>query len=319
MTLSDLAGYRVKLRNPVCGPYREYRVCGMPPPSSGGIAVLQMLGILAPFDVGAMGPDTFWSVHFMSEAGRLAYADRDQYVADPNFVAVPAGLLDPAYLRERSRLISTTQSLGRASAGIPGPQRGKVSGTHAAIELPATSHISIVDGDGNAVSMTTSIESAFGSGLMTEGGFLLNNELTDFSFVPNESGLPVANRIEAGKRPRSTMAPTVVYDRDGRVFLVAGSAGGPAIVNFVVKTLLGVLDWKLDPQAAIALPNVGSRNGPTELERDTASAALAPKLEALGHATLVHAQNSGTQAIARTPHGWIGGADPRREGVVRGD
>ena len=228
MTLSDLAGYRVKLRDPVCGAYREYRVCGMPPPSSGGIAVLQMLGILAPFDVGAMGPDTFWSVHFMSEAGRLAYADRDQYVADPDFVAVPAGLLDPAYLRERSRLISTTRSLGRASAGIPAPQRGKVSGTHAAIELPATSHISIVDGDGNAVSMTTSIESAFGSGLMTEGGFLLNNELTDFSFVPSESGLPVANRIEAGKRPRSTMAPTIVYDRDGRVYLVVGLARAAA-------------------------------------------------------------------------------------------
>jgi gamma-glutamyltranspeptidase/glutathione hydrolase len=319
MTLSDLAGYRVKLREPVCGPYRAYRVCGVPPPSSGGIAVLQMLGILAPFDVGAMGADTFWSVHFMSEAGRLAYADRDQYVADPEFVAVPGGLLDPAYLRERSSLISTARSLGRASAGNPAQQRGKASGTHAAIELPATSHISIVDAEGNAVSMTTSIESAFGSGLMTEGGFLLNNELTDFSFLPSENGQPVANRIEAGKRPRSTMAPTIVYDRGGRVYMVVGAPGGSAIVNYVVKTLLGVIDWKLDPQAAIALPNAGSRNGPTELEAGTAAATLAPKLEAIGHQTWVQPESSGVHAIVRTRDGWIGGADPRREGVVRGD
>jgi len=319
MTLADLVRYRAKLREPLCGRYRAYRVCGMPPPSSGGIAVLQMLGMLERYDMAAMGPDTFWSVHFMSEAGRLAYADRDRYVADPDFASVPTGLVDPAYLRARSSLIGTTRTLGRASAGNPpGTPAGRF-GEHAAIELPATSHISIVDADGNAVAMTTSIESAFGSGLMTEGGFMLNNELTDFSFVPSEGGMPVANRIEGGKRPRSTMAPTIVYDRAGRIFLVAGSAGGPAIVNFVVKTLLGVLDWKLDPQAAIALPNVGSRNGPTELERDTASAELAPKLEALGHTTLVHAQSSGTQAIARTAQGWIGGADPRREGVASGD
>jgi gamma-glutamyltranspeptidase/glutathione hydrolase len=266
-----------------------------------------------------MGADTFWSVHFMSEAGRLAYADRDRYVADPDFVDVPKGLVDRAYLRARASLIETTRSLGRARAGNPAGTAAGRFGEHAAIELPATSHLSIVDADGNAVALTTSIESAFGSGLMTEGGFLLNNELTDFSFVPVEGGLPVANRVEGGKRPRSTMAPTIVYDREGRVVLVAGSAGGPSIVNYVVKTLLGVLDWKLDPQAAVALPNVGSRNGPTELERDTASAELAPKLEALGHRTLVHAQNSGTQAIARTPQGWIGGADPRREGVASGD
>ena len=319
MTLSDLAGYRAKLREPVCGRYRAYRVCGMPPPSSGGIAVLQMLGMLEPYDIGAMGPDTLWSVHFMSEAGRLAYADRDRYVADPDFANVPKGLVDPTYLRARSLLIGTTRTLGRAPAGNPPGTPADRFGEHTAIELPATSHISIVDADGNAVAMTTSVESAFGSGLMTEGGFLLNNELTDFSFVPTEGGMPVANRIEPGKRPRSTMAPTVVYDRDGRVFLVAGSAGGPAIINFVVKTLLGVLDWKLDPQAATALPNVGSRNGPTELESDTASAELQPKLEALGHRTLVHAQNSGTQAIQRTPQGWVGGADPRREGVASGD
>jgi gamma-glutamyltranspeptidase/glutathione hydrolase len=319
MTLADLARYRVMLREPVCGPYRSYRVCGMPPPSSGGIAVVQMLGMLEPYDMAAMGPDTFWSVHFMSEAGRLAYADRDRYVADPDFVDVPAGLVDPAYLRERAALISPTRTLGRAAPGNPACASTARFGRDASIELPATSHISVVDADGNAVAMTTSIEAAFGSRLMTEGGFLLNNELTDFSFVPVDGRVPAANRVEAGKRPRSTMAPTIVYDRSGRVVLVAGSGGGPSIVNFVVKTLLGVLDWKLDPQAAIALPNDGSRNGPTELERDTASATLAQKLKALGHTTLVSTQNSGTQAIARTPKGWIGGADPRREGIAAGD
>jgi gamma-glutamyltranspeptidase/glutathione hydrolase len=319
MTLSDLASYRMKMREPVCGQYRGYRVCGMPPPSSGGIAVLQILGILASFDMAAMGPDSFWSTHFLSEAGRLAYADRDRYIADPDFIAVPAGLVDPAYLHRRSQLISPMRSLGSATAGNPASSSGTGFGTHAAIELPATSHLSIVDGDGNAVAMTTSIESAFGSGLMTEGGFLLNNELTDFSFVPVEDGMPVANRIEGGKRPRSTMAPTIVYDRSGRVFMVVGSPGGSAIVNYVAKTLLGVLDWKLDPKAAIALPNVGSRNGPTELEQGTTAAALRPKLEALGHKTLVQEQNSGVHAIVRAPEGWIGGADPRREGVVRGD
>jgi gamma-glutamyltranspeptidase/glutathione hydrolase len=319
MTLADLAGYRVKLREPACGQYRAFRVCGMPPPSSGGIAVLQMLGILSPFDIGAMGPGTFWSAHFLSEAGRLAYADRDRYVADPDFVAIPEGLVDPAYLRLRAQLVGTTRSLGRASAGTPTPPAGKEFGTHAAIELPATSHLSIVDADGNAVAMTTSIESIFGSGLMTEGGFLLNNELTDFSFAATKDGMPVANRIEGRKRPRSTMAPTIVYDRNGRVFMVVGSPGGSAIVNYVVKTLVGVIDWKLDPQAAIALPNVGSRNGPTELEQGTAAVALRPKLEALGHRTVVHELNSGVHAIVRAPGGWVGGADPRREGVVRGD
>ncbi len=189
----------------------------------------------------------------------------------------------------------------------------------AALEFPSTSHISIVDAEGNAVAMTTTIEDTFGSRLMTEGGFLLNNELTDFSFVPSENGQPVANRVEAGKRPRSSMSPTIVYDRAGRIYMIAGSPGGSAIINYVVKTIVGVLDWKLDPQAAIALPNFGSRNGPTELEKETAATALEPKLRALGHETRVIEQTSGLQAIVRTRDGWIGGADPRREGTVRGD
>ena len=321
VTLADLAGYRVKVREPVCGAYRAYRVCGMPLPSSGGLTVLQMLGILEPYDVAAMGPVSLWSVHFISEAGRLAFADRSVYMADPDFFTPPAGLLDRGYLAERSQLIRVDASMGRAAPGTPPdrPARRVAYGEDVALEFPSTSHLSIVDADGNAVAMTTTIEDGFGSRLMTEGGFLLNNQLTDFSFAPTENGKPVANRVEPGKRPRSSMAPTIVYDRAGRVHMIAGSPGASAIINFVAKTLVAVLDWGLDPQAAIALPNFGSRNGPTELEAGTSAAALAPKLEALGHRTRVVEQPSGVHAIVRTRTGWIGGADPRREGTVRGD
>ncbi len=322
LSLADLAGYRIRVREPVCAKYRAYRVCGMPLPSSGGPTVLQMLGILEPFDLKAMGPLSLWSVHFISEAGRLAYADRDAYMADPDFYAPPAGLLDRAYLEQRSQSIRTTGSLGVARPGSPpepAATKKAVYGEHAALEFPATSHVSIVDRYGNAVAMTTTIEHAFGSHLMTAGGFLLNNELTDFSFAPADNGKPVANRIEPGKRPRSAMAPTIVYDRSGRVYMVAGSPGGPAIINYVVKTLVGVLDWNLDPQAAAALPNFGSRNGATELEQDTAAAALAPRLQALGHETRVMEQTSGIHVIVRTRTGWAGGADPRREGTVKGN
>ena len=322
LTLADLAAYRIVVREPVCGPYRGYRVCGMPPPSSGGITLLQMLAMLEPFDVAAMGPASFWSVHFMSEAGRLAYADRGAYIADPAFVAVPDGLLDPAYLAARGALISPLATLGRATPGDPPASapalRRRAAATDATLELPSTSHLSVVDGQGNAVAMTTSIEDAFGSRRMTAGGFLLNNQMTDFSFVPEDDGRPVANRVEPGKRPRSSMAPTIVYDRGGRVFMVVGSVLGASIINLVAKTMLGVVDWKLDPQAAVALPNFGSTNGPTLLERDTPVAGLAPKLEALGHTVQVVALTSGTQLIVRTPAGWTGAADPRREGTVRG-
>jgi len=323
ITLADLASYRVVVREPVCDTYRHYRVCGMPLPSSGGVTVLQMLKILEPYDLKAMGLQSFWSAHFLSEAGRLAYADRGVYEADPAFYAAPAGLLDDGYLHARSALITTTGSLGTAPPGTPPTQtegaRKVAWGKDAALEFPSTSHISVVDRDDNAVAMTTTIEDAFGSRLMTRSGFLLNNELTDFSFAPTDNGKPVANRVEAGKRPRSSMAPTIVYDRAARVHMVAGSPGGSAIINYVAKTLIGVLDWGLDPQAAIALPNVGSRNGPTELEADTQAVALAEKLRALGHEVQVMDHTSGLQAIVRTKKGWIGGADPRREGIVKGD
>ena len=326
MTEADLAAYKAKVREPVCGIYRVYKVCGMPLPSSGGMTVLQILGVLEPFDIHALGAGSLMSVHLFSEAGRLAYADRDQYLADPDFVTPPPGLIDPAYLRQRSALIKFDASMGRAKAGLPEvvPEaRRKAArvdfGVDNALEFPSTSHISIVDRYGNALAMTTTIEDAFGSRLMTKSGFLLNNELTDFSFAPVDDGKPVANRVEAGKRPRSSMAPTIVYDAKGQVYMVAGSPGGSATINYVAKTLVGVLDWGLDPQAAIDLPNIGSRNGPTELEKNMAAVALEPKLRALGHETLVMEHTSGLQAIVRTRSGWIGGADPRREGTARGD
>jgi gamma-glutamyltranspeptidase / glutathione hydrolase len=323
LTTRDLAGYRVVAREPVCGGYRGYRVCGVPPPSSGGIAVAQILGMLEPYDVASMGVESFWSVHFITEAERLAFADRDAWIADPAYVSPPPGLLGARYLHRRSMLISALSSIGHA---LPGDPRRAIArpaeigwGIGAAAEFPSTSQLSIVDREGNAVSMTTTIEDAFGSRLMTEGGFLLNNELTDFSFAPVVDGKPVANRVEAGKRPRSSMSPTIVFDHHGRLFAVLGSAGGSLIINDVAKTLIGIIDWHLDPQAAIALPNFGSRNGPTELEKDTSVVALEPRLRAMGHPTRIIVDPSGLQAIVHTATGWIGGADPRREGVVKGE
>ena len=321
LTHADLAGYRAIEREPVCGVYRRHRVCGMPPPSSGGTTVLAILGMLEPYDVASMGPASFWSVHFVSEAGRLAFADRNAFVADPAFADVPAGIVDPGYLRERSRLIRATASLGRAAPGDPPRERARrvAYASADAAELPSTSHLSIVDGDGNAAAMTTSIEDAFGSRLMTAGGFLLNNQLTDFSFEPAVDGKPVANRVEPRKRPRSSMAPTIVYDPAGRVRLVVGSPGGSSIINYVTKAILATVDWKLDPQAAVALSNFGSRNGPVELEQDTPVAALADRLRALGHDVSVLPLTSGAGAILRERGTWAGGADPRREGTARGE
>ncbi|MFI4904513.1 MAG: gamma-glutamyltransferase [Burkholderiales bacterium] len=323
LTLADLADYRAIAREPVCGRYRRLRICGMPPPSSGGIGVLQTLTMLERFDIAAMGAGSLWSVHFIGEAERLAYADRQRYIGDPAFVNVPAGLLDPAYLAARARYLRSDRVFGRALSG--NPPRTRSAGRAVdyadgdAPEYPSTSQIVVVDAMGNAVSMTTTIEDQFGSRLMTRGGFLLNNELTDFSFEPAAAdGRPVANRVEPRKRPRSTMAPTIVYDATGRVAMLTGSPGGSAIVGYVVKTLVAMIDWGLDPQAAAAFGNFGSRNGPTELEADTPVAALAPKLRAMGYEVRVGVATSGVQAIARTRDGWIGGADPRREGVVGG-
>lgn len=314
---ADLAGYQVREVDPLCAPYRTFRVCSMPPSSSGGIAVLQMLGMLTPRDMAAVQPASLQAVHLLAEAGRLAFADRNRWVADDRYVDVPvAGLLDPAYLAARGKLIRTDRSMGTAEAGTP-PGIKTAYADDPVDEVTGTSHIAIVDGDGNAVSMTTTIENFFGSRLMVRG-FLLNNQLTDFNFNPVESGRVVANAVAPGKRPRSSMAPTLVFRGSGDLHLVVGSPGGSQIINYVAKTLIATLDWNLDIQAAIALPNAGSRNGPTEIERGTAGEALAAHLAAMGHEVQTLDMTSGLHGIMRVNNGWQGGADPRREGMAKG-
>jgi len=332
---ADLAAYVPKQREPICTDWQAvYRVCGFPPPSSGHLAMMQILGILErlpsqvnPLQAGIPGAD--W-LHAYTEAARLAYADRALYVADPDFVAAPGGdwkqLLDGAYLQQRAALIGA-RSMKSASPGQP---PGTARSAHAPMpEQPeyGTSHISVVDGDGRAVAMTTSIEAAFGARVMADGGtglpggYLLNNQLTDFSALPADAaGRPVANRLQPGKRPRSSMSPTLVFDRrDGRLLMTLGSPGGPAIIHFTAKTLLGTLQWGLDVQSAIDLPNFGSFNGPTVLEAGRFPEATIEVLRGRGHTVAEIELTSGVQAIQRTPGGWRGGADPRREGVVRGD
>lgn len=319
---SDLAGYVARLRAPVCLPYRGYRVCGMGPPSSGGTTVLQILGLLAHFDLAAMAPNSAEAVHLFAEASRLAYADRDLYIADPDFVAVPVnGLLDPGYLKSRAALIDSQRAAPEVVAGRPPGAHQATWQSAASPELPATSHISVVDRDGNAVALTTSIEFAFGSALMVRG-FLLNNQLTDFSFAPERDGQLVANRVEAGKRPRSSMAPTIVFDPQGRLAMVVGSPGGSRIICYVAKTLIATIDWNLDIQAAVDLPHRCNRGGATELEQDTAIAGVEAALTARGHTVETRDMNSGLHAIHITYDGGAprlrGAADPRREGRAIG-
>ena len=327
LTVADLNGYRAKVREPVCRDYRVWTVCGMPPPSSGGIAVAQMLGIFEHRNMQALAPTADGlnaeAVHLFAEAGRLAYADRNRYVADTDFVALPgnsfAPLLDKQYLAQRGMLIGE-QSMRHAQAGVP--QGWQVAwGNDTSPELPSTSHMSIVDEKGNAVAMTTTIENAFGSRQMVDG-FLLNNELTDFSAVAEDDNGPVANRVQPGKRPRSSMAPTFVFEKGtNNLVLAIGSPGGSSIINYVAKVLIGTLDWGLDMQQAIDLPNIGSRNGPTELEQGRVSSTLVNALKARGHEVLLDEQTSGLHGIMRMRDKgiWFGGADPRREGIARGD
>ncbi len=318
LSLADLAAYRAKARPPVCAPYRAWRVCGMPPPTSGGVTLLQILGALAPLPVARYAPGSPEAVHLISEASRLAYADRAKYLADADFVAVPvAGLIDAGYLRRRSALIRWGATLGRAVAGSPRGREGRLvpAGEH---ESPSTTHLSVVDGAGNAVAMTTSIENVFGSRLMVRG-FLLNNQLTDFSFRPERDGVAVANRVEPGKRPRSSMAPTLVFDGEGGLVLSLGSPGGSRIIAYLAQALIAMLDWRLGVQEALSLPHHVNRNGATELEQGSALEALVPALAALGHRVKVRALNSGLHAIRVSAAGLEGGADPRREGVALGD
>jgi len=325
LTAADIAGYKAKEREPLCSDYRIYTVCGMPPPSSGGVAIAQILGILENSKIGDYAPVngviTADAIHLMSEAERLAYADRNRYVADTDFVPLPgkgaSGLLDKSYLRQRATLIGD-KSMGRARAGVPAEV--KVAwGDDTALDKPSTSHLVVVDGFGNGISMTTSVEDAFGSRQMVDG-FLLNNQLTDFSWDSVDENGPIANRVQPGKRPRSSMAPTLVFDKQTKkLVLAAGSPGGSTIINYVAKMLVGTLDWKLDVQQAISLPNFGSRNGPTEVEAGKVPAEVVDQLKARGHEVRQVELNSGLQGLQRTPNGWFGGADPRREGIVRGE
>lgn len=321
MTPEDLDSYTVKTRPPLCTPYRGFRVCGIGPPSAGGLVVAQTLTMLERFDLGR-GPAAALNVtamHLIAEAEKLAYADRDRYIADPDFVPVPSGLSDHDYLRRRGDAIKPDRAMPKPDAGAPPGLAGRAFGADATQESVGTTHLSVIDADGNAVSMTSTIEAAFGSRLWS-AGFLLNNELTDFSFRPvDQDGRAVANRVEGGKRPRSSMAPTIVYDGEGRVFAVLGSPGGARIPLYVIKTLVALIDWRLDAQEAVSLANFGSRGGAFEIEpgRHTLSHALG--LSAIGHRILPDLLTSGTHIIVRRDSGLEGGADPRREGVARGD
>lgn len=329
LTAADIGAYRPLLRVPVCSDYRSWTVCGMPPPSSGGIAVAQMLGMLETKDLKALAPvdgvPGVEALHLFSEVGRLAYADRNRYAADTDFVPLPGAgvpsLIDKAYLARRAALIGE-RSMGVAPAGTP-PGMEVAWGSDNAIENPSTSHLVVVDAHGAGLSMTTTVEDVFGSRQMV-GGFILNNQLTDFSFDSADANGPIANRVQPGKRPRSAMSPTIVFERDSKKLALAlGSPGGPAIINYVAKVLVGTMDWGLNVQQAISLPNFGSRNGPTELEAGRFPEATAAALKARGHSVRSAEQNSGLHGVQRISiHGaplWFGGADPRREGIAKGD
>ena len=320
MVVSDLKDYQAKKRAPVCSFYRIWLVCGMPPPTSGGVTTLQILGLLQGVKLAKLKPGGAKAVHLIAEASRLAFADRNVYLADPDFVSVPTNrLIDPGYLNKRATGISPTKSMGKAK---PGKLMGKSAqnfGPYKGYEGLSTSHISIVDGDGNAVSMTSSIENAFGSRLMVRG-FLLNNQLTDFSFLPMVNGKAVANAAGAGKRPRSSMSPFLVTDGSGKLELAVGSPGGSRIIGYVAKTLIAALDWKMNIQAAIDLPHFVNRNGSTDLEKGSSLVALKEPLEAMGHKVKITDLTSGLHGIRVAKDGSLtGGADPRREGIAIGD
>ena len=316
LALSDFSAYEAKKREPICMPYRDARVCSMPPPTSGGLTALQILGILENYDLKGMGPMTLTAVHFIAEAEKLAYADRDKYIGDPDFVDVPIEeMLDPAYLKSRADEIDASYSMGKAAPGRLADERAMNWGMNQPVDMPSTSHFSILDSAGNVVSMTTSVEGPFGSHLMA-GGMMLNNQLTDFSFMPEVDGKPVANAVAPGKRPRSSMTPVIVFGKDGEFRAAVGSPGGSRIIGYVTQTVIALIDWDMDMVAAVGLPRFLDRNGPLEIEAGTPLEQMKPQLEELGHTVEVRPAISGLHGILVLPDGLDGAADPRRDGNV---
>jgi gamma-glutamyltranspeptidase/glutathione hydrolase len=324
LSLADFENYGIKERDPVCLTYRALDVCGMGPPSSGGVAIGQMLGMMENFDLKGFGPDNVQSWRILGDAQRLAFADRERYLADTDFVPLPIkGLMEKTYLGARAKLLdgdpANPKALGKdaVKAGEPEWDHALLFGRDAALEMPSTSHFVIVDKQGNVLSMTTTIESGFGSRLMTNG-FLLNNELTDFSFKTHDNGLPVANRVEPGKRPRSSMAPTIVM-KDGKPLLAIGSPGGSQIIGYVAQALVAYIDWGMPVEQIVAQPHLINRFGTYDIEAGTTAEKFAEPLKALGYEVKVGEMNSGLHAIEITDKGLVGSADPRREGVAVGE
>lgn len=319
MTISDLSGYSAKRRESLCTPYRKWFVCGMPPPTSGGVTTLQILGILQSIGIENYKPNSTNAVHMIAEASRLAFADRNHFIADPDFVNVPIGrLIDPGYLKQRAKLIFKDRSLGKAEPGKLNKNLSDLFAPDESSKGNSTSHLTVVDKNGNVVSMTTTIESAFGSRLMVRG-FLLNNQLTDFSFSPIKKGKLVANSVWPGKRPRSSMAPTIVFDNQGKPVLALGSPGGSRIIGYVTKSIIAILDWKVNIQSAIELPHFVNRNSYTDIEKGTSLVRIKPALELLGHKVRIVSMNSGLHGIHITEKGLESGVDPRREGSSIGE
>ncbi len=319
LSQTDLALYEVVERPAVCADYREAQVCGMGPPSSGALTVGQILGMLDSYDLASLGPDSAEAWRLIGDASRLAFADRGRYMADSDYVPMPTeGLVDPSYLSDRAELLAGDDALPEVSAGEPEWSHALLWGDDVSLELPSTSHISIVDPFGNALSMTTTIENGFGSRLFVRG-FLLNNELTDFSFETHDEGRPIANRVEPGKRPRSSMSPTIVL-REGKPVLVVGSPGGSRIIGYVAQAIVNHMDFGMDVQQAVAAPHLVNRFGTFDLEEGTSAAVLAGPLQDLGFETEVRELTSGLHAIAIAGDGTLsGGADPRREGIALGE
>jgi gamma-glutamyltranspeptidase/glutathione hydrolase len=320
MTPADLAGYRARTRAPLCGSYRAYRICSLPPSTSGGTTVLQILGLLQRFPSAQLQPRTLSMVHLMSEAERLAYADRGRWLGDTDFVTVPLkGLLDHAYLDARSRLIDPLHAMDKAEPGTPPMKTGMLdfAPQHRQIEN-GTSQIAVVDDRGEALSMTTSVEGPFGARIMADG-FLLNNQLTDFSFEPEIDGRPVANAPAAGKRPLSAMSPVIVFGPDGKFFAALGSPGGRQIIGYVAQALVDLIDGHLSMDAAAAEPRHLDMNGPVLIEQGSPLESLAPGLTMMGHQIRAIRFDSGVNGIMRAPGGYAGGSDPHREGVALGD